>query len=491
VSWRRRRLFCGALCCILQLAILVGCGGSGNTTGQAQGPSGAVSTSATDFRTIGSNGYIYGQPMVDAYRVLYEYSVNPNSGQYQAPFNQIHNNDTVYTPADTAFDTPNSDTPYSFMWMDLRAEPMVLSVPAVDPARYYSVMLCDQDTFNFGYIGTRATGSAAGSYLVVAPDWSGPTVYPGIKQVFRSDTQFALAMYRTQLFNPQDLPNVVAVQAGYKAQPLSPSLGQAAPPPAPAVSFPAITASTVNQNFFAYLDFILNFSPPGPEEIPIRTELAKIGVGPYKRFNYASLSDDQKALVQLGMADGMAQRTNYLWNTGIAVVQGWQTADLFGDRAFFNGDWMKRAAGAQTGLFANDSVEAVYPGVVRLPNGDVLDGSKHNYALTFASGQLPPVNAFWSVTMYDQQTRLLVQNPINRYLINSEMLPQLHLNADGSLTIYIQKDSPGAANVSNWLPAPDGPIYMVLRMYWPRTSPPSILPIGQGTWNPPGLVQTN
>jgi hypothetical protein len=117
----------------------------------------------------------------------------------------------------------------------------------------------------------------------------------------------------------------------------------------------------------------------------------------------------------------------------------------------------------------------------------VLDGSKHKYVLTFHAGQLPPVNAFWSVTMYDGKTQLLIKNPINRYLINSPMLPSMKTDADGSLTLYIQKDSPGADKESNWLPAPDDPIYLVMRLYWPKTTPPSILPPGEGTWKPPAL----
>jgi hypothetical protein len=120
-----------------------------------------------------------------------------------------------------------------------------------------------------------------------------------------------------------------------------------------------------------------------------------------------------------------------------------------------------------------------------------LDGSRHNYTLTFPAGQQPPVNAFWSVTMYDGKTQLLIKNPINRYLINSPMLPQMKQNADGSLTLYIQKNSPGADKESNWLPAPDGPIYLVMRLYWPKAEPPSILPAGAGTWNPPAIAVGN
>src|SRR5207344_90601 len=172
-----------------------------------------------------------------------------NSGQFKAPFNEIKNEPGVFTYKDTAIVTPNSDTPYSFVWMDLRAEPMVLSVPAVEKSRYYSVMLCDGNTFNFGYVGTRATGSGAGDYLVVGPDWKGETP-AGIKKAFRSSTQFALAAYRTQLFNPADMPKVVKVQAGYKVQPLSAYLKQPAPPAGPAINFPKIDNEMVKTNFF-------------------------------------------------------------------------------------------------------------------------------------------------------------------------------------------------------------------------------------------------
>jgi hypothetical protein len=133
-------------------------------------------------------------------------------------------------------------------------------------------------------------------------------------------------------------------------------------------------------------------------------------------------------------------------------------------------------------------VEAAYPTTRADASGEPLDGSKHKYTISFAKNQLPPVNAFWSITMYDGKTQLLIQNPINRYLINSPMLPGMKKNRDGSLTLYVQKDSPGKAKSSNWLPAPNGPIYLVMRLYWPKETPPSILPPGEGTWKPPAIV---
>jgi len=438
----------------------------------------AADITPAETKALAEEGFIYSLPIVMNYAVMYEYAVDKNSGQYKAPFNQINNEARVFTYKDTAIITPNSDTPYSLCWMDLRAEPIVLSVPAVQKERYYSVMLCDGNTFNYGYIGSRATGNDPGDYMVVGPDWKGETP-AGIKKVFRSSTQFSLAAYRTQLFNPEDMPNVVKIQAGYKVQPLSAYLKQPAPPAAPAINFPNINKELVKTKFFEYLDFALQFAPPGPEEKEIRAKLASIG---------KNLSSEQKAAVGLGMKDGDAKIEQYLV-AGQKNINGWKVGSLFGDRDFYHGDWLKRAAAAKGGIYGNDAVEATYPMTKRLADGEPLDGSKHNYTLTFAAGQFPPVNAFWSVTMYDGKTQLLIKNPITRYLINSPMMPNMKKNADGSLTLYIQKDSPGADKESNWLPAPNDLIYLVLRLYWPKETPPSILPPGEGTWKPPAVVK--
>jgi hypothetical protein len=449
-------------------------------------PGRAETLTPAETKTIAEEGFIYGLPIVMNYAVMYEYAVDKNSGQYKAPFNQIKNEARVFTYKDTAVITPNSDTPYSFLEMDLRAEPLVLSVPAVDKSRYYSVMLCDGNCFNYGYIGSRATGNDPGDYMVVGPEWNGETP-AGIKKVFRSSTQFSAAAYRTQLFNPEDMPNVVKIQSGYKVQPLSAFLGEPAPPPAPKVDFPKINKELMKTNFFKYLDFALQFAAPGPEEKDIRAKLATIGVGSGKTFNSKDLSLEQKAQIGLAMKDGDQQIKEYL-DTALKKINGWSVGSAFGDRAFYNGNWLLRAAGAVAGIYGNDAVEAVYPVTRTDANGQPLDGSKHNYTLTFAAGDYPPVNAFWSVTMYDGKTQLLIKNPINRYLINSPVLPNLKKNDDGSLILYIQNKSPGKDKESNWLPAPNDLIYLVMRLYWPKTEPPSILPPGEGTWKPPGIV---
>jgi hypothetical protein len=447
----------------------------------------AADVTPAETKAIAEEGFIYGLPIVMNYAVMYEYAVDKGNPEFKAPFNQIKNEARVFTDEDTAIITPNSDTPYSFLWMDLRAEPMVLSVPAVEKSRYYAVMLCDGNTYNYGYIGSRATGSEAGDYMVAGPDWKGQTP-AGIKKVFRSTTQFSVAGYRTQLLNPADMPNVVKIQAGYKAQPLSAYLKQSAPAAAPAVDFPKINKEMVKTGFFDYLAFALQFAPAGPEEREIRAKLARLGVEAGKKGDFAALSPEQKAAVMAGVKEGEAKIAKYL-ESGQKNINGWKVGSLFGDSAFYKGDWLKRAAAAQGGIYGNDAAEAMYPMTKTLADGEPLDASKHNYTLTFAAGQFPPVNAFWSVTMYDGKSQLLIKNPINRYLINSPMLPQMKKNADGGVTLYIQKDSPGADKESNWLPAPNDLVYLVMRLYWPKETPPSILPPGEGTWKPPGLVK--
>lgn len=438
-------------------------------------------------KDIAEAGFIYGLPMVMSYGAMHEYAIDKNSGQYKAPFNELFNEARVFTYQDTAIITPNSDTPYSFIWMDLRAEPMVVSVPAIDPKRYYSLMLCDMNTYNFGYVGSRATGSEPGSYMVVGPHWAGPKP-PGIKQIFRSSSEFTLGGFRTQLFNAADMDNVKKIQASYKAQTLSSFLGQPAPPAAPALTFPKFDKDLVRTEFFEYLDFVLQFTPAMPQDLWIREQLARIGVGAGKSFSFRSLSLEDKAEILLGMKEGQSKVSKALEGFG-KNINGWRIGSSFGDANFFQGDWLLRAAAAQGGIYGNDAVEAMYPITRTDKDGQTLDASKNNYTLTFPKDQLPPVNAFWSVTMYDGKTQLLIKNPIDRYLINSPMLANMKPNADGSLTIYMQAKSPGADKEANWLPAPDGPMYVVMRLYWPRATAPSILPPGEGTWAPPGIVR--
>jgi hypothetical protein len=426
---------------------------------------------AVDTARIAEEAYIYGFPMIAGYKAMYNFAVDSGGSQYKAPFNVLQNEHRVATPADKAIVTPNSDTPYSLLWMDLRAEPLVLCVPAIDPKRYYAVQLVDLYSFNVGYIGSRATGSKAGCYMVAGPDWSGD-VPKGVAKVFTLGTTFGLAIYRTQLFSPSDMPNVIKVQNGYVVQTLSGYLKQPPPPAAPKIDFPKFTEAAFKADFPVYLNFLLQFAPTVPSEDSIRARFAKIGIAPGVPFTSDSAKD--VAMAQ-GGEEGFKKIEARRNDIGKAV-NGWQVGAAFGDRAFFKGDYTLRAAAALAGIYGNDEAEAMYP----IQN--TLSAATDSFTLTFPAGQLPPVNAFWSVTMYDGKTQLLIENPINRYLINSPMVANMKKNADGSLTLYIQRSSPGKAKESNWLPAPDGPMYIIMRLYWPKEAALS------GTWSPPEIM---
>lgn len=461
---------------------LVALGAAALSAGPAMSQS---SLAAADTSKIAEAAFVYGFPLVMNYGVFYEYFIDKTGAQYKAPPNQIYNTARVYTPQDTTIVTPNSDTPYSFVAMDLRAEPFVICNPDIEASRYFSVQLVDMYTFNFGYMGSRTTGNRAACNMVSGPGWTGEKP-AGVGQVFASETDFALGLIRTQLFNPADIDNVKAIQAGYRALTLSQFENKPAPPAAPAINWPKIDKQTAAADPFAYLNFVLTLSPPvGPAavEIPMRERFARIGVGAGKPFPAGELSPEQKAALELGAKNGMEAIKANLAGFGVEE-NGWRVAtNAFGDRNAFAGDFVRRAAAAAAGIYGNDAVEALYPLLDTDSEGKKPDTSANRYTLTFPAGGLPPVNAFWSVTMYDGKTQLLVGNPFNRYLINSPMLPDLKKNADGSLTIFIQKDSPGAELETNWLPAPDGPIYLVMRLYWPKDSALN------GTWKPPVLVR--
>ncbi|WP_372353068.1 DUF1254 domain-containing protein [Pararhizobium sp. BT-229] len=433
---------------------------------------GAATVQAADFvdveaRAIAKEAYIYGFPMVDSYRIQHAYFVDTKNPEYKGPWNQIVNTPRVYTPADTAIQTPNSDTPYSWLGLDLRTEPMVLTVPPIEKDRYFSVQMIDAYTFNFDYLGSRATGNDGGSFLIAGPGWKGETP-KGVKKVIRSETDFIWAAYRTQLFNPDDLDNVKKIQAGYKAEPLSAFLGQPAPVAAPAVDFiKALTPAEekTSPEFFNILNFILQYCPTDPSETELMARFAKIGVGAGKTFDASKLSPEMKTAIEQGMADAWAELANLekqKIDTG-EVTSG----DVFGTREYLKNNYLYRMAGAVLGIGGNSKQEAMYPVYAVDAVGQKLTGA-NRYTIRFAPGQLPPVNAFWSLTMYELPQSLLVANPINRYLLNSPMLPQFVNDADGGLTFYVQGESPGKDKEANWLPAPKGPFIAFMRLYWPK-----------------------
>lgn len=438
-----------------------------------------------EARAIAQEAYVYGFPLVDSYRIQYSYFQDSASTEYKAPWNQLHNEARLYTPADTVMQTPNADTPYSQLGADLRSEPLVLSVPDIDSKRYYSLQFIDAYTYNFAYVGSRTTGNNAAHFLLAGPGWKGPTP-AGIAKVIRSDTDFAFVLYRTQLFDSADLDAVRKVQAGYKVQPLSAFLGQPAPKPLAPIQFIKPLSEKEERDspaFFDVLNFVLNDCPTLPEEQAMMSRFAKLGIGPGKTFDFKALSPQVQAAVKAGMGDAWnksMQEFNQLRAAGKI-----NSASVFGSRQHLAGNYLYRMGAAVNGIYGNSVEEALYPTYYVDAQGQKLDGSQQRYVLHFDKGQLPPANAFWSLTAYTLPQRGLVANPLNRYLVNSPMLPQLQRDSDGGLTLYVQSESPGAAQESNWLPVPKGPFLLALRLYWPKTE------AIDGQWKQPPLQVVN
>lgn len=478
---RLRRLFAIAGCAAVSI-VLAAC---------SQAPSGGVvgttphgiQAAPFELREIVKDAYVYGFPMVDSYRIQHSYFVDATNPEFKGAWNQPHSVARVFTPQDKAIQTPNSDTPYTFLGADLRAEPLVISVPAVSKDRYYSLQFIDMYTHNFAYVGSRATGNEAGHYLLAGPGWKGAAP-EGIKSVVRSETHFAFVLYRTQLFGASDLENVKKIQAQYTVRPLSQFTGTPAPRAVAPVEFRtplSADAQKTSPEFFTILNFLFGLAPTHPSEKALMERFARAGLGPGRSFDAASLSAEQRQAVEEGMAD--AWRAFATFKSEQVDTGKKSSSDGFGTREFLHNDYMMRMSSAVLGIYGNSKEEANYPAYFADSEGRPLDGATGRYTVRFGSGQLPPVNAFWSLTMYELPASLLTENPINRYLINSPMAPKLIRDPDGGITLHIQHQSPGKDKEPNWLPAPKGPFFMVLREYWPK---PEAL---DGSWKVPQAVR--
>ena len=445
-----------------------------------------------EAQVIAAEAYVYGFPMVIGYKTMYAYSVDKKSPEYKGTFNHVGCVARVYTPDDKAVVTPNSDTPYCFVWADLRQEPLVLTVPKLEAERYYSWQLIDLYTHNFAYVGTLTTGNGANKYLITGPNWKGEKP-ASIDKVIKSETDFVLAIVRTQLFSPDDLPQVKKIQSAYKVEPLSASLGNKVSKTPTLPEFPKwVEGAQFDERFFAYFDFLLSLIEPVDEEKPLMARFARIGLGTGKPFNMSELSPDIREALKQGVKSGFGQIEGFLKEHSSDPLA---SAKIFGTRGFLtksasknyglNNPYLMRAAAAHAGIYGNSGAEAIYPTYFTDGQGKSLDAARHGYSFTIKKEQLPPVNAFWSLTMYDGKTQLLVNNPLKRYLLNSTMVDQFNKEEDGSVVLYLQKKSPGKDLEANWLPAPGGPFYAVLRLYGPK---PSAL---EGKWSPPALKRIN
>ncbi len=432
-----------------------------------------------DARAIAKEAYIYGFPLADSYRILYASFINEKDPDFKTPWNRLRNLSRVYTHEDRAVQSPNSDTPYSWLGLDLRAEPFVLTVPKIEKQRYYSIQLIDLYTHNFAYIGSRATGNDGGNYLIAGPNWKGKQP-KGIDKVIRAETDMVIAIYRTQLFNPDDMKNVKAIQSKFMSQPLSAFLGQPAPKAAPTTKFiKPLTRDelTKSPKIFQQINFVLNFCPMHPSEKPLMARFAKIDIGAGKHFDFSQFDPAIQQAIGQGIADAW-QDFDKLKQRAAAGEVG--SAEVFGTREHLKNNYLYRMAGAVLGIWGNSAAEAIYPTYLVDADGQKLDGS-HRYTIRFAKDQLPPVNSFWSLTMYELPASLLVANSLNRYLLNSSMINDFVRDADGGITLYIQHESPGKDKETNWLPAPKGAFIVTMRLYWPK---PEAL---DGSWKLPKL----
>lgn len=438
-----------------------------------------------EARDTAKVAYIFAYPMLMAYQAMYFTMVDETSPGYRGDFNQFTHDTSPadYTRTDVV--TMNADTPYSLMAMDLRAEPMVISVPEIKD-RYYVIQFIDLFTHNFAFIGTRSTGTEAGDYLFVGPKWEGDIPEGKFKKVFKSESELVTVIGRTQMLGNDDLKNVIAVQKQLKANPLSVFLGEEPKEKSPRLNWIKLNPEDLtNSKFIDYFNFYLALVQPfNEEDKPMFKEFEKIGIAPGAKFNPSDYSPEILAAIEDGVKDGTEEIKAKAANIA-DEVNGWNMMDAFGPRSFFKGNHLLRAAAAMVGIYANDKIEAFYPMGYVDSNGEVLNG-ENNYQIHFDKDETPPAKYFWSITMYNKQADgvggYLVQNDINRYLINSTS-EGLVYNKDGGFTIYIQNEKPAANKLANWLPAPKEPFYLCLRIYGPEESAMN------GTWEPPAIVE--
>ncbi|MEA3278401.1 MAG: DUF1214 domain-containing protein, partial [Pseudomonadota bacterium] len=319
------------------------------------------------------------------------------------------------------------------------------------------------------------------------PGWDGDKP-AGVTDVIRSETDFILNITRTQLFGQDDLAKVAEIQGQYQLQPLSAFLGEQAPAASIRPDFPEWDeGAQFDERFFAYLDFMMDrLGKPGPGEEALWQNLARLGIGTEADFDFSALPAETQAALKAGVKEGLVEMEAFLARN---VSDPLSSGKVFGTREFLqqsaetnfglNRADLVRAVAALQGIYGNSADEASYPTYLTDADGEPLDGSSHRYTMTFPKGTLPPVKAFWSLSMYDGKTQLFIDNPLDRYLLSSVTLDQFKLEKDGSLVLYIGKDSPGQDLESNWLPAPDGPFYMVMRLYGPEQA------ALDGRWTPP------
>jgi len=457
---------------LLLTSIVLSVAGAGSAARASAG------LSADQANALATEAFTYAYPLV-LMEMTRRVSTNvATAGASRAPMGQMALMRAYPTAAFEDVVSPNADTLYELAWMDVSKQPMVLSLPAMGD-RYALFPLLSAWTNVFFSPGKRTTGTGAQTYAITGPGWSG-TLPAGVKQV-KSPTAIVWMIGRIYCTGtPEDYAAAHKVQDGMKLVPLS-AYGKPYTAPANTVD-PSIDVKTapVKQvaqmdgvSFFAMFASLLKNNPPTAADAPMLAKLAQLGIVPGQKLDTSKLDPVVKAAMDAAPKAAYPQMKAYLPKAG-KLVNGWSVIIGLGD---YGTKYLLRGLVALIGLGANLSQDAVYPALAA-----PLDGSKNNYVMRFPKGMSPPVNAFWSITLYNTR-QFFYDNPLNKYTVSARN--KVKYNADGSFNVYIQHASPGAALQENWLPAPADKFTMIMRLYWPKEAPPSVL---NGTWDPPAAT---
>ncbi|WP_286971998.1 DUF1254 domain-containing protein [Flavobacterium sp. UBA4854] len=420
----------------------------------------ANATSTDSITAIAKEAWIYGYPIFYNYKTIYASALNKEDRAYSG-FNKFKSFANSATPADTLVVTINNDTPYSMAALNVSDEPVVLEVPKIESDRYYVMQLVDLYTFNYEYIGTRATGNNAGKYLLAGPDWKGETP-KGIDKVLRSETNLIFVVGRTQLHDPADVYNLKKIQSRYKITPLHEYTKQPAPPVKKYnLELPVWKESDYSSpQFINVLNVLLQYASEDSSEKELRARFAKIGLVPGTAFDSSKYPPETIKAIEKGIAEAKQEL-----DSKVSTLKDF--GNLFGTRAELQNNYLNRAIAAAAGIYGNTKEEAVYTGASNDKDNQPLLGN-NKYVIKFSKDQLPEAKYFWSLTMYNLPKRFLVPNPINRYSIGNKT-KGLKYEPNGDLVIYLQSTSPGKDKESNWLPTPKDEKFMfVMRIYGPE-----------------------
>jgi hypothetical protein len=451
------------------------------TAGNPRSSAAQGALSPPEAAAIATDAYVYFYPLITMDLTRKQLANTPPGKGIGGPMNTFVNVPT-FPPADLKVVVrPNFDTLYSSGWLDLTKEPLVVSAPDTG-GRYYLLPMLDMWTDVFASPGWRTTGTQAGNFLVTPPGWSG-TVPAGMTPI-SAPTPYVWIIGRTKTDGPPDYAAVNKIQAGFRITPLS--QWDKAPQPVTATIDPSIDIKTPPKTivdtmpaagYFAYAADLLKLHPPHATDQPILARMKRIGIEPGKSFDMSKL--DQVAQKALADAPQAAQQLmQWKLATLARVANGWSmNTDTMG---VYGNYYLKRAIVSQQGLGANVQEDAIYPLNLADSDGRPLDGS-NRYVIRFDKGNTPPVNAFWSITLYDAEG-FQVGNSLNRFAVSSWM--PFKTNADGSLELYFQNESPGKDKEANWLPAPKGAFNLTMRLYAPADEALN------GKWNPPPVVRT-